>query len=146
MSSKTKIVVLRMKEIIYTAIFIGLGILLIALLFIMFRPKKDAPASSDQVLYIPGVYSAALQLGTQEVNVEVTVDDDKITSITMVPLSESVATMYPLVQPALSSLTEQICKTQSLQGLRYADESRYTSQALINSIERALKKAETKPK
>lgn len=144
MSSKTKIVVLRMKEIIYTAIFIGLGILLISLLFFMFRPKKDAPASSDQVLYIPGVYSASLQLGTQEVNVEVTVDSDKITSITMVPLSESVATMYPLVQPTLSSLTEQICKSQTLQGLRYADESRYTSQALINSIEKALKKAEVK--
>ena len=29
MSSKTKIIVLRMKEIIYTAIFVGLGILLI---------------------------------------------------------------------------------------------------------------------
>ena len=35
MSSKTKIVVLRMKEIIYTAIFIGLGLLLIALLLII---------------------------------------------------------------------------------------------------------------
>ena len=31
MSSKTKIVVLRMKEIIYTAIFVGLAILLITL-------------------------------------------------------------------------------------------------------------------
>lgn len=144
MSSKTKIVVLRMKEIIYTAIFIGLGILLIALLFIMFRPKQDAPVSSDQVLYIPGVYASTLQLGTQEVNVEVTVDPDKITSITMVPLSESVATMYPLVQPTFESLTTQICEKQSLEELRYADESRYTSQALIRSIEKALKKAEVK--
>ena len=41
MSSKTKIVVLRMKEIIYTAIFIGLGIILVTLLFIMFRPEKE---------------------------------------------------------------------------------------------------------
>ena len=41
MSSKTKIVVLRMKEIIYTAIFIGFGILLVMLLFIMFHPKKE---------------------------------------------------------------------------------------------------------
>ena len=41
MSSKTKIVVLRMKEIIYTSIFIGLGIILVTLLFIMFRPKKE---------------------------------------------------------------------------------------------------------
>ena len=141
MSSKTKIVVLRMKEIIYTAIFIGLGILLVMLLFIMFRPKKDAPASSDRVLYIPGVYSAALTLGSQEINVEVTVDSDEITSISMVPLSDSVATMYPLVQPSLDNLTKQICNTQSLENLTYPDETRYTSQALLSAIERALKKA-----
>ena len=141
MSSKTKIVVLRMKEIIYTAIFIGLGILLVMLLFIMFRPKKDAPASSDRVLYIPGVYSAALTLGSQEINVEVSVDSDEITSISMVPLSDSVATMYPLVQPSLDNLTKQICKTQSLKNLTYPDETRYTSQALLSAIERAIKKA-----
>ena len=141
MSSKTKIVVLRMKEIIYTAIFIGLGILLVMLLFIMFRPKKDAPTASDRVLYIPGVYSAALTLGSQEINVEVTVDSDEITSISMVPLSDSVATMYPLVQPSLDNLTKQICKSQSLKNLTYPDETRYTSQALLSAIERALKKA-----
>ena len=38
MSSKTKIIVLHMKEIIYTAIFAALGILLIILLVVMFRP------------------------------------------------------------------------------------------------------------
>ena len=42
MSSKTKIVVLRMKEVIYTAIFVGLAILLLILCFIMFRPEKTA--------------------------------------------------------------------------------------------------------
>lgn len=144
MSSKTKIVVLRMKEIIYTAIFIGLGILLVMLLFIMFRPKKDAPAASDQVLYIPGVYSASLTLGSQEVNVEVAVDSERITSISMVPLSDSVATMYPLVQPSLQSLTTQICETQSLENLTYSEDTRYTSQVLIQAIEKALKKAEVK--
>ena len=38
MSSKTKIVVLRMKEIIYTGIFVGLAILLVTLCLIMCRP------------------------------------------------------------------------------------------------------------
>ena len=33
MSAKTKIVVLRMKEIIYTAVFAGLALLLVALFF-----------------------------------------------------------------------------------------------------------------
>lgn len=141
MSSKTKIVVLRMKEIIYTAIFIGLGILLVMLLFIMFRPKKDTPVTSDQVLYIPGIYTASLTLGSQEVNVEVAVDADRITSISMVPLSDSVATMFPLVQPSLSNLTAQICEKQSLENLNYPEESRYTSQVLIQAIDRALQKA-----
>ena len=36
MGSKTKIIVLHMKEIIYTGIFIALGILLIFLLAVMF--------------------------------------------------------------------------------------------------------------
>ena len=40
MSSKTKIVVLHMKEIIYTAIFAVLAIILILLFFIMFLPEK----------------------------------------------------------------------------------------------------------
>ena len=51
MSSKTKIVVLRMKEIIYTAVFIGFGIFLILLLVIMFRPNKDTPASAKGTVY-----------------------------------------------------------------------------------------------
>ena len=63
MSSKTKIVVLRMKEIIYTAIFVGLAILLITLCFIMFRPGKDnVSVSAESAGYLPGVYSAALTL------------------------------------------------------------------------------------
>lgn len=144
MSSNTKIVVLRMKEIIYTAIFVGLGILLIALLLIMFRPGKNAPASSDQVLYIPGVYTSTLTLGSQEINVEVAVDADRITSVSMVSLSDSVATMYPLVQPSFEGLAAQIYEKQSLEGLTYQEENRYTSQTLINTIQRALDKAAVK--
>ena len=40
MSSKTKIVVLHMKEIIYTAVFAALAIILILLLVFMFLPKN----------------------------------------------------------------------------------------------------------
>ena len=63
MSSKTKIVVLRMKEIIYTAIFVGLAILLVTLCFIMFRPKKDTAAVSAQAAaYVPGVYLSLIHI------------------------------------------------------------------------------------
>ena len=142
MSSKTKIVVLRMKEIIYTAIFVGLAIFLITLCFIMFRPKSGpASSSSGTAIYVPGVYSAALTLGSEQVNVEVAVDSDRINSIALIPLSEAVTTMYPLMQPTLDSLASQIVTTQSTENLTYPSTSRYTSAALLNAINTALDKA-----
>lgn len=166
MSSKTKIVVLRMKEIIYTAIFLGLGILLITLGLIMFRPKKGAAETSGEgtsyiagedssyvtvndtsyvsaaASYIPGVYAASLTLGSQNVNLEVTVDSSQIKSIVCTPLNDSVETMYPLLAPAAESLASQIVATQSLENLTYPDGSHYTSQAIVACVERALGKAE----
>ena len=41
MSSRTKIIVLHMKEIIYTAVFAVLGIVLILLLLFMFLPERE---------------------------------------------------------------------------------------------------------
>lgn len=48
MSSRTRIVVLHMKEIIYTAIFAALAILLIILLIVMFRPSGKSAASGEK--------------------------------------------------------------------------------------------------
>ncbi len=144
MSSKTRIVVLRMKEIIYTAIFIGLALLLILLFLFMFRPDDESvPSSSSETgsVYTPGLYSASIVLGSQNVNVEVAVDRDHINSISLVPLSDSVTTMYPLMQPAMDSLAEQICASQSLEGIEYPANSQYTSMALMQAVETALDKA-----
>ena len=40
MSSKTRIIVLHMKEIIYTAVFLALAVVLAVVLFFMFGPGK----------------------------------------------------------------------------------------------------------
>ena len=61
MSAKTKIVVLHMKELIYTLIFAGLGILLIFLLLFMFLPGKEDGESVETMRYVAGVYTSWLQ-------------------------------------------------------------------------------------
>ena len=140
MSSKTKIVVLRMKEVIYTGIFIGLALLLLILCFIMFRPaKKEASTSSG--LYIPGLYSASLTLGNEQVNVEVTVDSDQILDVSLVHLNEAVSTMYALMQPSMEELAPQILSTQSTENLTFPESSRYTCSALLKAVDTALLKA-----
>lgn len=148
MSSKTKIVVLHLKELIYTGIFVVLGILFLLLLIIMFLPgKKTTPEASgaDEGRYTPGKYTTSLILGNSAVDVEVVVDDNNINSIRLVNLDEAVTTMYPLMEPALNDLASQICTKQSLEDITYSDDNKYTSQVLLDAITSALGKAEKNP-
>ena len=150
MSNKTKIVVLRMKEIIYSGIFALLGILFIVLLIIMFVPDKDEASeeipnpSVTEATYTPGVYSTTITLGNQTVDIEVMVDANNINSIETVNLSEEVETMFPLVTPALDDLAAQIIATQSLENITYSDDAKYTSLVLLEAIELSLEKAKVK--
>ena len=142
MSAKTKIVVLHMKELIYTAIFVGLGILLIMLLLFMFLPKKDKDNSVETMKYVAGVYTSSILFNDSALDVQVIVDENKINSISLVNLNETVATMYPLVEPALEEVADQIIKTQSVENISYQTDNQYTTIMLLNAVENALEKAE----
>lgn len=140
MSSKTKIVVLHMKEIIYTAIFLILGLILAGILFFMFcsggQKEKETGA------YIPGIYTSSVTLNNTELLVEVAVNDDaQISSVRLSNLDDTVLAMYPLLSPAIESLSDQICSTQSLEDIALPEENPYTSKLLLNAVEEALKNA-----
>ena len=129
MSSKTKIVVLHMKEIIYTVIFAVLAIILILLLIFMFRPEHRS-ASKDNRIYTPGIYTSDITLNNTALEVEVTVDESHINSIRFTNLNESITTMYPFIEPAIEDI-------------QYSSDTPYTSQLIVQAIETALKKAGT---
>lgn len=142
MSSKTKIIVLHMKEVIYTVIFLVLALILGILIFFMFGPGKAATTSTSPAqTYVPGIYRSSIRLNDNTFDVEVTVDADRIQSIHLNNLSESTAAMFPLMEPALDSLAAQIYTSQSLEGLTYSPDQKYTSQMLLNAITEALNKA-----
>lgn len=139
MSSKTKIVVLHMKEIIYTGIFLILGILLVFLLFFMFQSQESVSTSST--LYQPGVYTSTITLSNASLEVEVTVDESSITSICFSNLDEAITTSYPLIEPAMESIATQIYASQSLENITYSSDNQYTSQVIIDAIETAVTKS-----
>lgn len=149
MQSKTKIVVLHLKEVIYTGIFAVLGILFVVLLIIMFLPdgKKDAEKEAENAsAYVPGIYTTSLALGDSTVNIEVVVDEDNINSIRLVNLNEAVTTMYPLIEPSFQNLIDQILTSQSLEDITYSSDNKYTCMVLMDAIEASLTKATAVPK
>lgn len=144
MSSKTKIVVLHLKELIYTGIFAVLGILFIILLIIMFVPKikeENNAVETPAATYVPGIYTTSLILNDNVVDVAVTVDETNINDIRIVNLDDAVATMFPLLEPSFDDLANQIIKNQSLDNITYADDNKYTSMVLLNAIKTSLGKA-----
>ena len=50
--------------------------------------------------------------------------------------------MYPLVEPALEEVSDQIIKTQSVENISYQADNQYTTVMLLNAVENALEKAE----
>ncbi len=165
MNSKTKIVVLHLKELIYTGIFAALGILFVILLIIMFLPKSkngtppsegmenSVPESSTEdfslnetpdaaeASYIPGVYTSALPLSGYSVDMEVVVNESGISSVRLVNLDEAVTTMYPLMEPTLASVSTQLTGGQPLSSVTYQDENKYTTLILLETIQTCLDKA-----
>ncbi len=144
MSSKTKIVVLKMKELVYTAIFLILGIVLLVLLYCMFRPQKEPDADTRESVYIPGIYTSSISLGTRSLDVEVTVDASRIRSVRLVHLDEAITTLYPLVENAIDNISLQIVNGQSPDDVTYTDDMKYTSMLLLEAVEHALDRAKIK--
>lgn len=142
MASKTKIVVFKAKELIYTGIFILLGILLILLLIFMFAPSGEHGKSKKTSGYIEGVYSSPLKLGDNELELHVTVKDGKPQSAALKHLNKTIKTMYPLVEPSLEEINKQLPNVKSVDDIKFEGQNQYTNTILKQAIKNALKKAE----
>ncbi len=144
MSAKTKIVVVHMKELIYTGIFILLGILLILLLVFMFTPEpKEETLSKTAVsaLYEPGIYTSSIVIGNESIDLEIIVEADRISSISFADLNDTLRTMYPLMEPSLENIAGQIYEKQSLEHISYEEANHYTVSLILDAISNALEQA-----
>jgi len=140
--SKTKIVIIQRKEIIYTALFVVLAIALIFLLVFMFLPKKNNKSVADgSPKYIPGVYTNQITLNNTALNVEVTLDENHVNGVKIANLNESITTMLPCVAPALDDIKEQLNNNVEIDNMEINEDYQYTQMLLLGAIEGALEKA-----
>ena len=82
-----------------------------------------------------------MTLNNTNLEVEVSVDESHINSVRFSNLDESITTMFPLVQPAMEDIAEQVYEKQSLDDITLSAETPYTSQVILDSIKEAAEKA-----
>lgn len=156
MSGKTKIFVLHMKEVIYTGIFIFLGLIFLVLLVIMFLPKTAAVDSSTETTenkdydsgqspaiteYTPGIYAATLEVSGSNLEMQVIIEETGITNVSFTHLDETIQTMYPLFTPVLENISNQLKNGTPLADITYDDSQKYTATILLDTIETILEQA-----
>lgn len=105
--------------------------------------SASGPVGTDNT-YIPGIYTTELILGSETANVEVIVNDHAITSVSLADPSETLTTMYPLLEPTMESLNDQLCEMQDPSQVTYSAETRYTSLVLLEAVKASLEKAKPK--
>lgn len=202
-----KIVVLKLRELIYTAIFLFFGIVLILLLVAMFSGKKTGSgknsdagqagsipsesgagtsgssaatgasteasqpsgesdgtgqqngtnqngssfADSDLTqTFRPGVYTSDFTLAGNTLTLELIVDPGRVKAVSLKNLAsaaadgegdEFIATMYPLMDPALAIIESNLAEGTALSDITFSVENQYTGSLLVSAIEALLTKA-----
>lgn len=156
--SSTKLIVLKSKELIYTAILLALIIVFVIIIINMFKGKdnekkddvkksvavsaKDTLSSGEyDIRYTPGTYSSPLVLGDNTLSVMVTVDESYITDISLKQMDETVTTMYPLLESSLEDINTQLHYISSVDDITPSGDNTYTTMLIIDSIKNALKDA-----
>lgn len=135
----TKFVVVKMRELVKTAVFAVLGVIILVGLVLFFLRMGT---ESDSGLYKNGKYEAQLPISNTDVGVEVTVKDGKIADVVMQTQSESVAVMYPLLQDAVAEVKQQVIQKQSTADVTVSAKNTYSTQAILQAVTTCLEEAQ----
>lgn len=155
MSGSTRIVVIPLKKLIVMVCVIA-ALIILAAIFIFGGSSSDAAKSTGVNIststytvkkntscptYSPGVYTSSILLNGTPIDIQVTVDSDNINNIEMVNLSESVQTMYPMLNSSFDEIKTAVINNGSTDNITYNAGSKYTATMLLSAIDSALAKA-----
>lgn len=133
----TKFVVVKAKELVKTAVFAVLGVIIIVGLITFFlNMGKD----EDTGLYRDGTYYGEMNVGQETAEIAVTVEDGEIADISMEEPGEAVEAFYPLLETAAEEVGREVVATQSLT-IEVDPENAHSAQMILNAIAEGLEQA-----
>jgi len=120
MMGGTRIFVLKLKDLVRIGIFVLLGLALVILLLVLLVPRGRGASSEPEAGYpypsgrfIPGTYVSTIVLNDGPVQVRVTVSENEILMVYMTGMDEVQRTFFPLFEPRMRDLAEEVLRAQS---------------------------------
>ena len=133
----TKFVVVKAKELIKTAVFAVLGVIIIVGLITFFlNMGKD----EDTGLYRDGTYYGEMKVEKGTAEIAVTVENGEIADISMEEADEAAAVFYPLLETTAEEVGKEVIANQSLT-VEVDAENAHSAQLVLNAIAEGLEQA-----
>ncbi len=134
--SKTKFMVIKLKELIKTAVFAVIGAAIIIALIITLVPKKP------DAKYRSGTYTTNVSIGNESAAVSLTFSEDKITDVTFIPTSGTLNVFYPLAQTTADEICGQILTSQSTSDIQLSSDAVVTGEIILSAANACIERAE----
>ncbi|MCL2386309.1 MAG: hypothetical protein FWC89_02050 [Defluviitaleaceae bacterium] len=110
-----RIFVLHKKDLVRIGAIViaGLVILIMALVLLLPRGGREYQQPAALARFVPGTYASTIILNDEPIHVRVTVSENEILSIYMTDMGEVQRTFYPLFEPRMRDLAEEILRYQT---------------------------------
>lgn len=103
--------------------------------------EADKNISFEGARYRPGIYYSDIILNEYILNLELTVDRDCIKSVSITNLDEEILSVYPLIEPALQAISEQLIGGVAIDAITISEDSKHTQIMLVFAIDSMLERA-----
>ena len=134
----TKFVVVKARELIKTAVFAVLGVIIIVGLITFFLHMGDDEKTG---MYRDGTYYGEMETGGEVTEIAVEIKNGEIADVSMEEPVEAVAVFYPLLETAAEEVGQAVVESQSLT-VEVAPENAHSAQLVLDAVAECLKKAE----
>ncbi len=134
----TKFVVVKAKELIKTAVFAVLGVIIIVGLITFFLHMGD---EENTGMYRDGTYYGEMEVGGEVAEIAVEIRNGQIADVSMEEPAEAVTVFYPLLETAAEEVGQAVVATQSLT-VEVEPENAHSAQLILDTVAECLEKAE----
>ena len=134
----TKFVVVKARELIKTAVFAVLGVIIIVGLITFFLHMGD---EENTGMYRDGTYYGEMEVGGEVTEIAVEIRDGQIADISMEEPAEAVTVFYPLLETAAEEVGQAVGASQSLT-VEGEPENAHSAQLILDTVAECLEKAE----
>lgn len=132
----SRFMVLKLKDIVKTAVVAVLGVVLVILAINTVLGK----GGEEKCMYKPGTYSSEINLSTGSLTVEVEVGKNKIKSVSVTDTTETIPVFYPLFEITAESMEEEILSAQNTD-FALMGNAPETEKMILQAVEKNIEKA-----